>query len=142
MIKFLLSVGLLFTHFGILAQVGIGTITPSSQLEISNDISNPNLPLLELNPQSAPVGSATGQLAVIGDILYMYDGTRGKWLSLETVSLQYAKNGGADNDGLRFGGDVRDNSSGAKMPFDGTIVYATIETSGGVADKLFDIKNT
>ena len=121
------------------AQVGIGTPTPSAELDIIT--TNTGIPALELNPQTDPVGSQTGQLAVIGDKLYMYDGTRGKWLSVESTPLQYGRNGtNIDTDRLRFGGDIRNASSGAKMPLNGTIVYIAVQTAGGDADKEFDLE--
>jgi len=117
--------------FATWAQVGIGTPTPSAELDIIT--TNTGIPALELNPQSAPVGTQTGQIAVIGDKLFLYDGTRGKWLSVESTALQYGKNGDVDNsDFLRFGGDARNGTtSGALMPFDGTIVYATAQNTNG-----------
>lgn len=125
------------------SQVGIGTTTPTAELEI--ETTNAGIPALELNPQSAPIGSVTGQLAVIGDKLFMYDATRVKWLSVETTALQYGYEAIADNRVLWFGGDIGRNTSteddtGPKMPFDGTIVYMTIESSGGNASKSFDIE--
>ncbi|MEP2936435.1 MAG: hypothetical protein ABJM06_11490 [Gilvibacter sp.] len=128
----------LFTSTLLTAQVGINTDVPSAELDIVT--TNTGIPALELNPQSAPVGNQTGQLAVIGDKLFLYDATRGKWLSVESTPLQFGRNGDVDNERLRFGGDVRDNSSGAKMPLNGTIVYVAVQTAGGVADKEFDIK--
>ncbi len=120
------------------AQVGVGTTNPSSQLEIQS--TNTGIPTLELNPQTAPIGSATGQLAVIEDELYMYDATRGKWLSVDATSYVWSKNGPADNEVLRIGGDVRTDNSGIRMPFNGAIVYVTAQSSGGVANKGFDIR--
>ncbi|AUP80414.1 hypothetical protein [Flavivirga eckloniae] len=124
------------------SQVGIGTTSPTAELEI--ETTNTGIPALELNPQSAPTGSVTGQLAVIGDKLFMYDATRAKWLSTETTALQYGYAFTADDDMLWFGGDLGDDSStendtGPKMPFDGTIVYLTIESSGGNTSKSFDL---
>jgi hypothetical protein len=124
--------------FAASAQVGIGTPTPTSELEIQT--TNTGIPALDLNPQTAPVGNQTGQMAVIGDKLFLYDATRGKWLSVESTPLQYGKNNGADSENLRFGGDVRDNDSGAKMPLNGTIVYLSVESSGGNGSKEFDIR--
>ncbi|TXG38965.1 hypothetical protein [Seonamhaeicola maritimus] len=120
------------------SQVGIGTTNPTAELEI--ETTNTGIPALELNSQTTPSGTVTGQISLIGDKLFMYDATRIKWLSLETTALQYGRNGGADNERLRFGGDLRANSSGPKMPFDGTIVYMTIQSSGGEDDKQFDLK--
>ena len=125
------------------SQVGIGTTTPTAELEI--ETTNTGIPALELNPQSAPIGSVTGQLAVIGDKLFMYDATRVKWLSVEATALQYGYAYGADNQILFFGGDIgldptTENDTGPKMPFDGTIVYITVESSGGNTSKSFDIE--
>ncbi|GAA3637542.1 hypothetical protein GCM10022397_23870 [Flavivirga jejuensis] len=124
------------------AQVGIGTTSPTAELEI--ETTNTGMPALEINPQTAPVGSVTGQLAVIGDKLFMYDATRVKWLSVETTALQYGYEATADDRMLWFGGDIGNNSTteddtGPKMPFDGSIVYITIESSGGNTSKSFEI---
>ena len=85
---------MLFLSCGLFAQVGIGTITPNAELEIK---SNSTLPALELNPQTAPVGTATGQIAVIGDKLYMFDVTRAKWLSVEATMLNFGLENGTDD---------------------------------------------
>lgn len=141
--KITYSIMLLFyMHYYSFAQVGIGTTAPTSELEI--ETTNTGIPALELNPQSAPTGSVTGQLAVIGDKLFMYDATRAKWLSTETTALQYGYEATADDRMLWYGGDLgnnpsTENDSGPKMPFDGTIVYLTIESSGGNASKSFDL---
>ena len=118
------------------AQVGIGTTSPTAELEILG--TDTGIPALKLNPQSAPVGVATGQLAVIGDILYMYDATRVKWLSVESTVLQFGYFGDANNQSLLYSGLIED--LGPIMPKDGTIVYVTINSSGGNASKRFDIK--
>ncbi len=120
------------------AQVGIGTQSPSSELDI--DTENSGIPALKLNPQTAPVGTMTGQLSVIGDILCMFDSTRNKWLSVEVTPLQFGYALSADNVNLWFGGDVEDNNSGAMMPFDGTIVYIGVKSSGGNQTKRMDIR--
>ncbi len=129
---------LLCAHCNLSAQVGIGTDIPTAELEIQT--TNTGIPALELNAQTAPTGTAMGQISLIGDRLYMFDGIRNKWLSLESTALQFARNGDADNEILRFGGDARDNNSGPLMPFDGTIVYITVQSSGGVTNKQFDLK--
>lgn len=124
----------------IFAQVGIGTTSPTAQLELSNSLLAPNLPLLELNPQATPAGTATGQLAVIGDQLYMYDAVRVKWLTISATPLTWSKNGNADDENLRFGGDVANNNSGAAMPYNGTIVFISARASGGLATKGFEVR--
>lgn len=129
----------LFTYT-LSAQVGIATTVPSAQLELANNPLAPNFPLLELNPQTAPVGTATGQLAVIGNQLFMYDATRAKWLSTSATPLSWSKTGSASNENLRFGGDVANNNSGAAMPYNGTIVFVSAQSSGGNATKGFDVR--
>ncbi len=123
-------------HYYSFAQVGIGTTSPTSELEI--ETTNTGIPALELNPQSAPTGTVTGQLAVIGDMLYMYDATRSKWLSTESHALQFSIFGPASNETLWYGGGGVEDI-GPLMPFDGTIVYMTLNSSGGQANKSFDI---
>jgi len=122
----------------LVAQVGVGTTNPTSELEIQT--TNTGVPALELNPQTAPVGSADGQLSVIGDKLYMYDETRSKWLSIESNPLQYGYALSADNQVLWFGGDIESSTNGAIMPFDGTIIHVTVSSSGGNASKRMDLQ--
>lgn len=118
------------------AQVGIGTVLPTAELEIEG--TNTGIPALELNPQSAPTGTADGQLAVIGDKLYLYDASRAKWLSTDTTALNYGWAGTADGQVLWFGGDVE--LTGPIMPLDGTIVYVTINSTGGNATKRMELQ--
>ncbi len=115
------------------AQVGIGTVNPTSELEI--EAASSGIPALELNPQSTPLGSDMGQIAVIEDKLFMYDAVRRKWLTVESTALQFGYGLSADNQILRFGGDVALTNSGALMPYNGTIVCVTAKSSGGNSTK-------
>ncbi|WP_298954653.1 hypothetical protein [uncultured Nonlabens sp.] len=87
--------------------------------------STPNLPPLFIQPQSAPVGSHTGQIVVIDDQLFVYDQARGKWLSAQTTLLSYANENNSSGRFLEFVGDVTRN--GAILPYDATIVYITVK---------------
>ncbi|MBT8255620.1 MAG: hypothetical protein KJO23_03695 [Bacteroidia bacterium] len=136
---FVLALFVLVYSYSVSAQVGIGTVNPSSELEI--ETTNTGVPALELNPQSAPTGSATGQLSVIGDQLYMYDATRAKWLSTETSALAFTSSGATSNVLLKYG-EVANTNGGAYMPLDGTIVYIGATTSdalGSGSTKAFDV---
>jgi hypothetical protein len=136
---FLATLMLFLTTSMMFAQVGIGNTSPTAQLEIAT--TNTGIPALELNPQSAPVGDTTGQLAVIGDELYMYDAARAKWLSLQATPLQWGKRGNnISGENLQFGGDISDDNSGAYMPLNGTIVYISATSSGGNSSKGFDVR--
>ncbi|MFC4634880.1 hypothetical protein ACFO3O_13245 [Dokdonia ponticola] len=125
----LLILGLLLPIFAN-AQVGIGTILPNGKLTI--DASAETTAALELVPQATPTTNlANGQLAVIGDKLYMYDATRTKWLTLESTAIQFGRNADVDTDNLHYGGNMVSGTSGALMPLDGTIVAITAMAASG-----------
>lgn len=120
------------------AQVGVGTTTPNGKLTI--DASAETTAALELVPQATPTTNlATGQLAVIGDKLYMYDATRAKWLSMESTAIQFGRNGDVNNQALHYGGNMVANDSGALMPFNGTIVAVTAMGASG-DDTEFNVR--
>ena len=101
------------------AQVGFGTANPTAMVEIATEPMG--FPALCLKPQTAPSGTENGQIAVIGDKLYMFDSVRSKWLSVEQTTLEFGRLGsGSDPKEIEFGGG--DIQGGAKMPMDGTIV--------------------
>ncbi len=127
----------LFFTASMMSQVGIGTLTPTAELEINT--TNTGIPALELTPQTNPTGNITGQLAVIGDLLYMYDSVRVKWLSVDSTPLQFGQNGNQDNTRISFGGNLRNNNSGAPMAFDGTIIAIAI-TSNGTLNKAINLR--
>ncbi len=129
---------LLGIHYYGFSQVGIGTTTPTAELEI--ETTNTGIPALEINPQTAPTGTVTGQLSLIGDKLYMYDATRVKWLSIETSNLHFGRPGTRNNEVLRYSGNFGNQNAGALMPFDGTIVYITARARGGLANKDFSVE--
>ena len=121
-------------------QVGIGTTSPTAELEIAT--TNTGIPALELNVQTAPAGTSTGQLAVIGDKLYMYDGARTKWLSIEATALLFGRSGNQDNVNLRAVSNQSNNRSGYLMPYDGTITYITAKSNNnsGAQSKEFSVQ--
>ncbi|WP_353777235.1 hypothetical protein [Winogradskyella sp. 3972H.M.0a.05] len=131
---------LFFTCYSVSAQVGVGTTDPTAELEI--ETTDTGIPALELNPQSSPTGNTTGQIAVIGDKLFMYDATRSKWLSVEVTPLQLGRSGGADDTNLRTVGNQNNNRSGYLMPFDGTITYVSVKSNSnnGAQSKEFSIQ--
>lgn len=113
------------------AQVGVGTLTPNGMLTI--DGSSGTTAALELIAQPTPTTNlANGQLAVIGNTLYMYDGSRSKWLTIESTALQFGRDGSVDNDNLHYGGNLTSGTTGALMPLNGTIV--AISAMGGSGD--------
>ena len=65
---------------------------------------------------------------------YVYDGTRSKWLSVQRVALNFSSQS-ADGQYLHPGGTARANTTGYRMPFDGTITSVTVLSAGGNATK-------
>lgn len=110
---------LVLLPLGLFAQIGLGTTDPTAALEIQTEVNG--RAALGLTPQSNPVGVATGQLAVIENILYLFDGDRNKWLSVEQTVLEFGRLGsGSDPAEVEYGGG--DLQNGLRLPFDGTIV--------------------
>jgi hypothetical protein len=123
------------------SQVGIGTTNPTAKLEI--DAASDAIPALEIVPRTtAPTGTASGQMSIIDGSLYIYDATRSKWLSSETVPFSFALSGGGINDQYLGYSGITSNLTGVKMPLNGTIVMITAESSGGNASKGFEIRKT
>lgn len=75
---------------------------------------------------SAPTG-ASGRVSIIDGILYTYDSTRAKWLSVERKMLWASKAGSAKNVYLRVG-EVSTLQTGMRMPRDGTITALVVQT--------------
>jgi len=119
------------------SQVGVGTTNPTAELEIAT--TNTGIPALEINPQTAPVGTVTGQLAVIGDELYMYDATRVKWLNVSATAIQFGYYGSINTNNLEFGGSMDSDIAGPLMPFNGTIVAVTATTVSN-STKSFELR--
>lgn len=122
------------TSLSMRSQVGIKEVSPTATLEINGDST---LPLMSIVPQSPVMGVDTGQMAVIDDVLYMYDNVRAKWLSLEVTLIGYGLGGNVTNQDIEFIGDVE--KSGPLMPFDGTLVYLSANSSSGDQDKIIFI---
>lgn len=117
-------------------QIGIGTSSPSAELEIQANSSG--LPALKLSPQTAPIGTAAGQLSVIDNALYLYDDIRSKWLSVETTTVTFGREGSLNNQNLEYAGDITNNSS--NMPHNGTITYVALNCSGGNLSKIIHLR--
>lgn len=128
--KIITTLVFLFLACTTLAQVGVGTTNPVGKLTV--DASADTTAALELIPQATPTTNlSAGQIAVIGDKAYMYDATRMKWLSLESIALQFGRNGGVDEDTLHHGGNMVSGTSGPLMPFNGTIIAITARGASG-----------
>ena len=120
------------------AQVGIGRTTTTSMLDIAT--TNNGIPALCLTPQTNPIGSKEGHLAVIGDQLYVYDALRSKWLTQEMSTMSFGVNGTKSQATLEYSGDI--TAVGAVLPKNGIISGITVNSSGGGNNKVVQIKIT
>ena len=118
-------------------RIGIGTVSLTSKVKI--DAFADAFPSLEIVPRTtAPTGTASGQMAIINGSLFIYDLTRAKWLSSETMTYSFGLTGNADGDLLQYA-SVALAGSGARILKNATIVGITVQTAGGNATKVFDV---
>lgn len=90
---------------------------------------------LELTEQATlpTLDLAGGQLSVKDGILYAYDSTRSKWLSVQRMFLAFGRKGKTKNQWLAFGsGRVYSNNSGFRLARNATIISITgqLDSSG------------
>jgi len=119
-----------------------GQSVSTSSGPISLDNTGETTAPFEITPNSTPptTGLSGGQIFMDSDgSPYSYDATRSKFLSLMPQQFTFAENGGADNEYLRVG-FMSDADAGYIMPFDGTIVAITADSSGGTNNKGFDVE--
>jgi len=103
--------------------VGRTIVTDSGSLQLS--AADDSYAPLELTDLSSPPlsGLGGGQLASIGGLLYSYDGTRSKWLSIQRQTLVFGRKGGSKDQYLNFAaGTLPSNNSGYRILRDATIV--------------------
>jgi hypothetical protein len=109
--------------------VGINTDDPEATLHIkSTDVA---VPPLKIEPSATPTGTSTGQLFVGTDgILYIYDATRLKWLSVSRSMVGWGNNGGTPtNTYLNQFGNSPSSSNGWRMMRNGTITGITAQAN-------------
>jgi hypothetical protein len=101
--------------------IGINTTTPQAQL----DIESTGIPLRIQPSATTPTGTTDGQLFIGDDgILYAYDNTRAKWLSVDRTLLNWESL-------LTAANAVYIGASGVRMTRDATITSITVQ-SGSV----------
>ncbi len=117
---------LLLISINLTAQVGLGTLEPTASLEITTEPSG--IPALRLVPQEDPMGSETGQMAVIGDKLFLFDAVRDKWLSVEKTIFEFGRlgSGSAPAEVEFAGGDLQ---NGPRLPFNATITGISLNAT-------------
>ncbi len=74
-------------------------------------------------------GMIDGSLEIYDGILYMYDATRTKWLSVNRQTLVFSKAGITADQYLNLAGGVIDSGSGYRIPANSTIVSMSVQSS-------------
>jgi hypothetical protein len=115
------------------AGVGRTIIADAGPVVIDTDVST-TAPL-ELTPKSSlpTTGLQDGQLAVKDGIMYIYDSTRTKWLSVQREVLIFGRRKRVKNQYLNFAvGNLSSNNSGYRIPRNATITAMTgqLDASG------------
>ena len=129
---------IIFLNFSFLLSVqsvGINTTEPKASLSISPSAGN-NIPVLQLQPQNNPIGNADGELAIIGDKLYLYNSMRSKWLTAETSMYSFAEDGNAATR-LEYTADVE--QTGPIIPINATIVEINIRARNATVNKRIQL---
>ena len=88
--------------------------------------------ILDPKPSAPSTNLADGGIAIVGDLLYAYDATRSKWLSVERTTFTAGRRGSSSNIYLRVVGRVASSVTGYRMLRDGTItgLFAQSESNG------------
>lgn len=116
------------------------TITADTGPVVLNATSQNYAPLELTNQASVPSSSlSAGQIAIVDNILYTYDGTRSKWLSPSKI-IGFGQKGNADGQYLRGPGNLSDAASGWPMMRNGTILAISAVSSGGNATKSIRLR--
>jgi hypothetical protein len=104
---------------------GAGRIIDATSGAVKIDVVDANNAPLELTEKSSlpTVGLAAGQLATKDGLLFIYDGTRSKWLSTSRMFLVFGRSGRTTSQYLNFySGNIPSNNSGLRLARDAVIV--------------------
>ena len=99
---------------------------------------------LELTDLAAApqLGLDAGQLAVINGLLYTYDDTRAKWLSVQRIMVAFGRRGNSNNQYLNhYGGNIAASQGGLRMARNATIVSLAGEFSAAATADLHVRRN-
>ena len=118
-------------------QVGIGTINPNAQL----DIESTGVPLKITPSTTTPTGTAAGQMFMGSDgILYVYDGVRNKWLSVDRQNISWARGGLVTNQYLPIHNSYS-ITNGYRMLRNATITGVTAQSGATGSWQLLILRN-
>ena len=108
--------------------IGVNTGDPDATLDI-DPTSNNEVPLRLRPNATVPTGTNFGEFHVGGDgLLYAYDATRSKWLSVDRNTMGWGRNSGnTTNEYLRQFNGAQSNLNGWRMIRNGTITSISVQ---------------
>ncbi len=118
-------------------RVGIGTTSPDAQL----DIESSGVPLKITPSVTTPTGTQAGQMFMGSDgILYVYDGVRNKWLSVDRQNISWARGGLVTNQYLPIHNSYS-ITNGYRMLRNATITGVTAQSGATGSWQLLILRN-
>lgn len=90
-------------------------------------------------PVAPSVNLVDGEIVYISGVMYAYDATRSKWLSIDRQSIIAAKSANAKDVYLRVSDGIASSQTGVRALRDGTIVGMTVLTDGA-ATWTFEVR--
>lgn len=118
-------------------RVGIGTNSPDAQL----DIESSGVPLKIEPSATTPTGTQAGQMFMGDDgILYTYDGSRSKWLSVDRQNVSWSRGGVISNQYLAIH-NSGSSENGYRMLRNATITGITAQTNANGSWDLLILRN-
>ena len=111
--------------------VGVGDFSTGT-IDASLHVKSDNVPLKIEPSTSTPTGSSGGQMFVADDdgLLYIFDGTRNKWLSVDRTTVGWGRNSAnTTNEYLRQFNGALSSQNGWRMIRNGTITAITAQSN-------------
>ncbi|CAM1333033.1 hypothetical protein [Tenacibaculum aestuariivivum] len=112
--------------------VGIGDFSGATTIDAQLHVKSTNVPFKIQPNTTTPTGTSTGQMFVdsTNGILYIFDGTRNKWLSVDRTMVGWGRNNdNTTNEYLRQFNGAQSNNNGWRMIRNGTITAISAQTN-------------
>lgn len=112
-------------------KVGVGDFS-SSTIDAQLHVKSTDVPFKIEPNTTTPTGASGGQMFVdnTNGILYIYDGTRNKWLSVDRTMVGWGRNSAnTSNEYLRQFNGAQSNNNGWRMIRNGTITAITAQSN-------------
>lgn len=102
------------------------TETVTGLWTFNTDDSNPNF-VLDPRASAPTTGNADGAVAYSGGVLYVYDGTRAKWLSVDRKEVVFGRKGNSKDIYLRTLDGIATSETGVRISRNATVTALTAQ---------------